>query len=101
MLIDMRKKSGKSQQQMADHINKSLRMYQYYEHGTKDISAKDLFRLCQYCKYYPVVERLKDFISFFGNRTKQAKEPDTGHSHIGDTILIRRKRGNYWHDFQY
>lgn len=73
LLIDMRKKSGKSQQQMADHIGVSKRTYQGYEYNERDISAKDLFKLTQYCKYNRIVNKLEDFIKNFGDRDTLTK----------------------------
>jgi transcriptional regulator with XRE-family HTH domain len=72
-LLDMREKSNKTQQQCADHIEVSLRMYQYYEHGEKDISARNFFRLVQYCKYYAIINIIRKFIDFFGDRDKANK----------------------------
>ena len=73
MLVDMRKKSGKSQQQMANHIGVSKRTYQGYEYNERDISAKDLFKLTQYCKYNRIVNKLEDFIRNFGDRDISTK----------------------------
>lgn len=76
-LIDMREKAGKTQQQCADHIGVSLRTYQYYEHGEKDISARNFFRLVQFCRYYAILNTLRKFIDFFGDRETALK--GTGH----------------------
>ena len=65
LLIEMRKESGKTQRQMADYIEVSERTYQNYEYDARDISAKDLFRLVQYCKYRGIVKQLDDFIEYF------------------------------------
>ena len=65
LLVDMRKQSGKTQQQLALYIEVDVRTYQNYEYGIYEISAKDLFRLIQYCRYYTIVKQLDRFIHYF------------------------------------
>jgi transcriptional regulator with XRE-family HTH domain len=43
-LIDMRKRSGKTQQEIADKIGVNVKTLRDYEQGTSNISAKNYFK---------------------------------------------------------
>jgi DNA-binding XRE family transcriptional regulator len=46
LLLDMRKKNSKTQQQLAEHLGMSLRLYQYYESGKHEMRTTDFLSLC-------------------------------------------------------
>jgi transcriptional regulator with XRE-family HTH domain len=50
-LIDMRKRSGKTQQEIADKIGVNVKTLRDYEQGVSNISAKKLFQIIAFCQY--------------------------------------------------
>ena len=63
LLVDMRQRSGKTQEQMAKYIGVSTRTWQNYEQGVSKISAYDLFKVTVYCRY-DLAGVIKDYINF-------------------------------------
>ena len=89
-LVDMRKRSGKTQQQVADRIGVNVTTLRDYERGTSDISAVNLFRIAAFCGY-----DLKDIFKNFKNfrvRTKVKKGLGKGmqHHHNDNNLSLRQ-----------
>ena len=64
ILTDMRKVSGKTQKQIAEHLGISERSWQNYESGVSDIRAHDFFRVALFCQY----DVLKVMTNFVNNK---------------------------------
>lgn len=60
-LIAMRKKSGKTQAQIAAHIGVSTRTWKNYEQGVSDISSVKLIYASIYC-HYDIISVLQSFM---------------------------------------
>jgi transcriptional regulator with XRE-family HTH domain len=50
-LIDMRKRSGKAQQEIADKIGVNVKTLRDYEQGVSNMSAIKLFKVIVFCQF--------------------------------------------------
>jgi transcriptional regulator with XRE-family HTH domain len=63
LLIDMRKQSGKTQQQIADKIGVNVKTLRDYEQGVSNISGVKLFKVASFCRY-DLTSIVKSFSNF-------------------------------------
>ncbi|MFT4926235.1 MAG: DNA-binding XRE family transcriptional regulator [Phenylobacterium sp.] len=58
-LVEMRKNSGRTQEQIAKRLGVSTKTWRHYEQGVNDIPATKLFLAISYCHY--------DFLAVLAN----------------------------------
>lgn len=91
LLRQVRELSGKSQEDCAEYLEISVQQYGKYERGKADISNRNFFLICSYCRYYPILDTLKDINYFFrkkgknnqGNKKKKDNDKDKNNNDDG------------------
>jgi transcriptional regulator with XRE-family HTH domain len=64
-LVEMPKKSGRTQEQIAKRLGVSTKTWRHYEQGVNDIPATKLFLVISYCHY--------DFLAVLANFTPRSQ----------------------------
>lgn len=73
LLRQVRELSGKTQEECAEYLEISVQQYGKYERGTADISNRNFFLICKFCRYYPILDALEGLNYFFVKKEKATK----------------------------
>ena len=73
LLRQVRELSGKTQEDCAEYLEISVQQYGKYERGKADISNRNFFLICKFCRYYPILNALEGINYFFVEREKATK----------------------------
>ena len=93
LLRQIREVAGKTQEECAEHLDISVQQYGKYERGKADISNRNFFLICKFCRYYPILNVLEGMNYFFVKKDK-ANQGTTNRktiaARIRSKIAIRR-----------